>query len=159
MSSRSQTHTQTYTLTLSLSLSSTPFLLHSSTHTPVSTANPKPCHNRERVTPQSAKPLQFISHKKSKDKKALQSITAHRTALLSHHWHLGERLAGGGRRRGAGRHFLSNPSSGLVLHCGHLLILCWYTGQLAAESNHGRRLDRRRAVIIISNNIKVLLYH
>lgn len=50
-------------------------------------------------------------------------------------------------------------SSGLVLYSGHLLILCWYTGQLAANSNHGRRLDRRMAVIIVSINIKVLVYH
>lgn len=53
----------------------------------------------------------------------------------------------------AGRHFLSNPSSGLVLYCGHLLILCWCTGQLAADSNRGGGLDRRMAVIIVSSNI------
>lgn len=28
----------------------------------------------------------------------------------------------------------------------------------AGSSNHGRRLDRRMAVIIVSNNMKVLLY-
>lgn len=77
--------------------------------------------------------------KKKEDKKPLQSITAHRTALSSHHWHLGERLAegGGGGESGWADIFCQTPSSGQVLYCGHLLILCWYTGQLAAESNHG----------------------
>ena len=83
--------------------------------------------------------------KEEEDKKPLQSITAHRTALSSHHWHLGERLAegggggggGGGGESGWADIFCQTPSSGQVLYCGHLLILCWYTGQLAAESNHG----------------------
>lgn len=132
MSSRSERHTHTHTLPNP----PTP----ASTHPPVTTANPKPCHNRERVTPQSAQPLQSISHKLERDKKPLQSITAHGTALSSHHWHLGERLAEGGGERGrgeAGTDWLSDPSSGLVLHCGHLLILCWYTGQLAATTAQG----------------------
>ena len=118
-------------------------------HTPVTTANPKPCHNRERVTPQSAKPLQSISHKREKIKR--HSNPSQHTALHSHaitgtlEWGW-LREEGRGER---GRHFLSNPppSSGLLLHCGHLLILCWYAGgQLAAGSNHGRRLDRRNIV-------------
>lgn len=50
-----------------------------------------------------------------------------------------------------GRYFLPYPFSGLVPYCGHPLILCWRTGQLAAGSNHGIR------VIIVSSNINVLL--
>lgn len=57
-------------------------------------------------TPQSAKPLQFISHKKGGGEitEPLQSITAHCTALSSHQWHLGERLPGDGGGVGGGRH-------------------------------------------------------
>lgn len=144
----------------------------SNTHTPTLSNAPSPPPSIHPPTHQL--PLQTPNHaiigshtaisitssvhitQKGKDKKPLQSITAHRTALSSHHWHLGERLAEGGMKGGAGRHFLSNPSSGQVLYCGHLLILCWYTGQLAAESNHSRRLDRTMAVIIVRNNMKGL---
>lgn len=103
---------------------------------PTSTANPppKPCHNRKRATQQSGEPLHFISHRKVKretirDKKALQSITAHGTALSRRHWHLGERLAEeeevcgvGGLR--VGRYAPSHPPL-MSKHCGHRLMISW----------------------------------
>lgn len=91
-------HSFTHTHTCLIFLPS-PFI-HPPTHTPVATANPKPCHNRERVTVQIRITSSLHITQKGKDKKALQSITAHGTSLSSHHWHLGERLAEGGRRGG-----------------------------------------------------------
>lgn len=93
---------------------------HPPTHTPVTTANPRPCHNREKSHTAISIPSSVHITQLGKDKKPLQSITAHCTALSSHHWHLGERLAEGGC---AHRNFLSNSSARLVLYCGHLPVV------------------------------------
>lgn len=78
------------------------------THTPVATANPKPCHNRKRVTRQSEQASSgHITHRTTD--KTLQSITAHCTALSSRHWHLVERPAEEGGRKGVGRDFSASP--------------------------------------------------
>lgn len=89
-----------HSFTHTSNISALPIYSPANTHTPVATANPKPCHNRERVTVQIRITSSLHITQKGKDKKALQSITAHGTSLSSHHWHLGERLAEGGRRGG-----------------------------------------------------------
>lgn len=102
---------------------------HTQTHTAVTTANPKPCHNRERVTPQSAQPLHSISD--TQDKNGTPSPSQHTalhsqaiTGTLERGW-----LSEGGR---GGRADIVCPRDSTV---------CFFSssGQLAAESSRGMR--------------------
>lgn len=88
--------------------------------------------------------------KGEKIKKALQSITAHCTALSSHHWHLGERLSGGGRRGEGGRYLLSCPLLGTSP-------VLWPSSGPLVSWQQRATVDRRMAAIIVSNHIKVTI--
>lgn len=87
---------------------------HPPTLTPVTTANPKPCHNRERVTPQSAQPLQFISHKRVKIKSHsnLSQHTALHSQAITGTLERGWLREGGGGKRAGGQTFTVKPLLG-----------------------------------------------
>lgn len=123
MSSRSHTHTYTHTLPL-IHPHPLPFSpIHPPTNTPVTTASPKPCHNRERVTLQSAKTSSAHITQKGKDKKKKRHFSPSQHTAL-HSQAITGTLERGWLREEEEEGWAHMSVTPPPLNCGHLLILC-----------------------------------
>ena len=129
----SKTHPRTHTHTPTLSNAPAPPPSSTHTHTqqlPLQTPNHaitgKESHRNQQnlFSSYHTKKRKIKSHSNPSQHTALHSQAI--TGTLERGWLRGEEEG-----RTGGQTF------SVVLYCGHLLILCWYTGQLAAESNHG----------------------